>query len=107
MGSDPIATAKTEDLLAELRDRLAKNGQVVKVVPFADKKIRRPRRRRPDDAQATRRRSSPKAAAPEDRDGRHRDRDGHVTEPACKDAATAAFEAQTETTADGAGGEDA
>jgi hypothetical protein len=32
----PLANAETEALLKELRDRLAKNGQVVKIVPFAN-----------------------------------------------------------------------
>lgn len=34
---NPLDKIETEALLAELRDRLAKNGQVVKIVPFAEK----------------------------------------------------------------------
>lgn len=35
---NPLDKIETEALLAELRDRLAKNGQVVKIVPFDNEK---------------------------------------------------------------------
>lgn len=36
-GGNPLDKIETEALVAELRDRLSKNGQVVKIVPFAEK----------------------------------------------------------------------